>query len=136
MVFKRKSVFAYVAAGAAALGLGGCATPGSDLPAQTLYWRAQAKETIDRYKANKARSFNILYANTQTTVPALYNSEPVPDVRRRFGDDDEAGQTLAEIIERAISIQAEMYDFDSVMRSEEHTSDSSHTDISRMPSSA
>lgn len=79
-------------------------------------WRAQAKETIDRYKANKARSFNILYANTQTTVPALYNSEPVPDVRRRFGDDDEAGQTLAEIIERAISIQAEMYDFDSTMK--------------------
>ena len=32
MVFKRKSVFACVAAGVTALGLGGCATPGSDLP--------------------------------------------------------------------------------------------------------
>ena len=32
MVFKRNSVFACMAAGVTALGLGGCATPGSDLP--------------------------------------------------------------------------------------------------------
>lgn len=79
-------------------------------------WRAQADETIKRYKGSKSKSFNVLYANTQTTVPALYNSEPAPDVRRRFGDDDEAGQALAEVIERALYIQNELYDFDAVMK--------------------
>lgn len=79
-------------------------------------WRAQADETLKRYTVSKSRSFNVLYANTQTTVPALYNSEPAPDVRRRFGDDDEAGQALAEIIERALYVQCEMYDFHSVMK--------------------
>jgi len=79
-------------------------------------WRANAEETLKRYTSSKAKSFNVLYANTQTTVPALYNSEPAPDIRRRFGDDDEQGQALAEIIERAITIQAELYDFNSVMK--------------------
>ena len=57
-------------------------------------WRKKAEKAVDRYRDEKERSgrrFNILFANTQTTIPALYNSEPVPDVRRRFGDDDEDG---------------------------------------------
>jgi hypothetical protein len=79
-------------------------------------WRAQAADTLKRYTSSKSRSFNVLYANTQTTVPALYNSEPAPDVRRRFGEDDEEGQALAETIERFVSIQSELYDFNSVMK--------------------
>src|SRR5690242_6561047 len=79
-------------------------------------WRQQAEETYKRYKSSKAKTFNILYANTQTTVPALYNSEPAPDVRRRFGDDDEVGDALADVIERAITVQCELYDFDAAMK--------------------
>lgn len=47
-------------------------------------WRDDGEETLKRYSRGKTQGFNILYANTQTTVPALYNSEPSPDVRRRF----------------------------------------------------
>lgn len=79
-------------------------------------WRKDATETLERYSKSKNQTFNILYANTQTTVPALYNSEPAPDVRRRFGDDDEVGERVATLLERAISIQAHMYDFDACMK--------------------
>jgi hypothetical protein len=47
-------------------------------------WRKDAEDCLKRFSTGKAKGFNILYANTQTTVPALYNSEPSPDVRRRF----------------------------------------------------
>ena len=78
-------------------------------------WRNDAETTIRRYRTSKAGQFNILFANTQTTVPALYNSEPVPDVRRRFGDEDPDGKAVATALERGISIQAELYDFNSCM---------------------
>lgn len=78
-------------------------------------WREDAESTIKRYRKSQAGQFNILFANTQTTVPALYNSEPVPDVRRRFGDADPDGKAVATALERGISIQAELYDFNSCM---------------------
>ncbi|RWB05475.1 MAG: hypothetical protein EOQ39_22375 [Mesorhizobium sp.] len=51
--------------------------------------------------------FNILYANVETIVPAVINSPPAPDVRRRFADEDPAGKDVAEIIERAIKVQVD-----------------------------
>ena len=81
-------------------------------------WCKDAKETLDRYRyeKNRGKNYNILFANTQTTVPALYNSEPAPDIRRRFMQRDPVGDAAATILERAISIQTEMYDFDSCMQ--------------------
>lgn len=78
-------------------------------------WREDAGTTISRYSRSNPGQFNILFANTQTTIPALYNSEPVPDVRRRFGEDDPDGKNVSTALERAISIQAELYDFNSCM---------------------
>lgn len=51
--------------------------------------------------------FNILYANVETIVPAVINSPPAPDVRRRFADEDPAGKDVAELIERAIRVQVD-----------------------------
>ncbi|BCG88503.1 hypothetical protein MesoLj113c_46130 [Mesorhizobium sp. 113-3-9] len=51
--------------------------------------------------------FNILYANVETIVPAVINSPPAPDVRRRFGDADPAAKDVAEIIERSIKVQVD-----------------------------
>ncbi|RVA21358.1 hypothetical protein EN930_30810, partial [Mesorhizobium sp. M7A.F.Ca.CA.004.11.2.1] len=51
--------------------------------------------------------FNILYANVETIVPAVINSPPAPDVRRRFADEDPAGKDVAEIIERSIKVQVD-----------------------------
>lgn len=49
--------------------------------------------------------FNILFANVETIVPAVINSSPVPDIRRRFNDPDPAARVVADIMERAISVQ-------------------------------
>ena len=49
--------------------------------------------------------FNILYANVETIVPAVINSPPVPDIRRRFNDPDPAARIVADLMERAIRVQ-------------------------------
>lgn len=51
--------------------------------------------------------FNILFANVETIVPAIINSPPAPDIRRRFADEDPAAKDLAELIERAIRKQVD-----------------------------
>lgn len=79
-------------------------------------WREDAKNTIERYSKTKQHSFNMLFTNTQTVIPALYNSEPIPDCRRRFGDTDPVGKTASDMLERLLSIQSELYDFDGTMK--------------------
>ena len=54
-----------------------------------------------------AYDFNIVFSNVETIVPAIINSAPAPDVRRRFGSDDPVAKDLAEIIERAIRVQVD-----------------------------
>lgn len=49
--------------------------------------------------------YNILHSNVETIVPAIINSPPVPDIRRRFGDEDPTGKLLSDMLERVISIQ-------------------------------
>jgi len=56
-------------------------------------WRESAKVASNQFRgdagtlgdASTVPKYNILYANIQTTCPAIYNSEPAPDVRQRFG---------------------------------------------------
>jgi hypothetical protein len=82
-------------------------------------WRKRAQAAIDIYRDHKERNerrFNILYANTETIIPSLYSSIPVPDIRRRYADNDPAGKVVAQILERAISYSVDAYDFDAVMR--------------------
>lgn len=82
-------------------------------------WRGRAEKAVERYrdeKETKAKRFNILYANTQILVPSLYNSTPIPDVRRRYGDSDPTGKVAAQVLERALSYSTDAYDFDVVMR--------------------
>ena len=53
-------------------------------------WREDAKVAIKQFRTEgegqRGAKFNILYANIQTTVPAIYNSEPAADIRPRFGE--------------------------------------------------
>lgn len=83
-------------------------------------WRKAAGEARERYrgdsKNNQGKRFNILYANTQITLPAIYNSTPIPDVRRRFGDADPAGKIAAQVLERSLSYSFDAYDFGGNMR--------------------
>ena len=84
-------------------------------------WRKGAATTADLFRGNrkkdsKNRSFNIFHANVETMCPAIYNSKPVPDVRRRYSDDDPAGKVAGDLLERGLSFQIDDYDFDDVMK--------------------
>lgn len=84
-------------------------------------WREQAKKAVAIYEAQADDSthdkpaFNILHSNIEMVVPALYNSTPIPDVRRRFADADPVGKLAVDVIERALSYSADAYDFDATI---------------------
>ena len=83
-------------------------------------WCDQAKEAIRIYEGGSAEdrsgtAFNILHSNIETVVPALYNSTPVPDVRRRYGDADEMAKQAVDVIERSVSYALDQHDFDGNM---------------------
>jgi hypothetical protein len=81
-------------------------------------WRESAQKVLDIYRGEDKgeTEFNIVYSNVETLLPAIYNSTPVPDVRRRFGDRDPIAKTVADMLERAISYSLDSYDFDNTMR--------------------
>lgn len=81
-------------------------------------WRKFAEKVVKIYKGveRKKNSFNILAANTETLRPALYSSLPKPDVRRRFRDSDPIGKAVSEVMERALSVSVDHYDFDECCR--------------------
>jgi hypothetical protein len=82
------------------------------------HWRDDAQKAVEAYTgegqsqtagtgyvSDGQYDFNILFANVETIVPAVINSPPAPDIRRRFGEPDPVAKTVAEIIERAIRVQ-------------------------------
>ena len=72
--------------------------------------RSPREDAITRY--------NILWANVQTRLPALYARNPKPVVERRYKDRDPVGRTAAEVLERSIEYTLEhCNDFYYVMRS-------------------
>lgn len=80
-------------------------------------WRESGTDLYKRYRAGKkaADSFNILWSNTETLKPAVYNSTPQPDVRRRFRDADPLGKAVADVTERALSYLIDTQDFDDTL---------------------
>ena len=75
--------------------------PDSPTPEVAQYWRGQlddarkrelkyrksARPVVKIYETEdcRANSFNILYANTETLLPAVYNQSPKPVVKRKQG---------------------------------------------------
>ncbi|MCZ7488531.1 hypothetical protein [Rhizobium rhizogenes] len=72
--------------------------------ATKAYTNEEKAETSER-TLGKRYDFNILFSNVETIVPAVINSSPVPDIRRRFNDPDPAARVVSDILERAISVQ-------------------------------
>lgn len=73
-------------------------------------------------EADTCTPFNVLYSNTETLAPALYNNLPRPVVQRRFKDDDPVGKEASEVVKRMLeylldSNDQDYSDFDSMMRS-------------------
>ena len=67
-------------------------------------WRKDAKRLVEMFECERRREtlYNILYANTETMSPALYNTTPRPDVRRRFKDDDEVARAGGLVLQRVL----------------------------------
>ena len=81
-------------------------------------WRKTAKSTIDRYRGRnrKKNSFNILWSNTETLMPAVYNSLPQPNVRRRFKDADPVGKAVSDILSRSLEFSVDIEQFDTAIK--------------------
>jgi regulator of protease activity HflC (stomatin/prohibitin superfamily) len=76
-------------------------------------YRDDEKETI---RAGKTR-FNILWSNVQTLKAATFSRMPMPDVSRRFKDNDPVGRVAALILERALEYEVKHHaDFGASIR--------------------
>lgn len=74
-------------------------------------WRTEAEKVVRRYRAEERKKDRVavLWSNTETLRPAIYNSRPSPDVRRRFRDADPVGKAVSEVLERSLTV---MVDYD------------------------
>ena len=68
-------------------------------------WRKNANDIVKLYRTEtrKKSSFNILRSNINTLRPAIYNSQPVPDIRRRWNSSGELPKLASDALERTIS---------------------------------
>lgn len=85
-------------------------------------WRKRGDKVYKLYRSEekeadeKKRSFNILYPNTETLKTAVYNSMAVPDIRRRYDQDDPNAKAVADTLEKAISYELDTGDAHSVLK--------------------
>ena len=92
-------------------------------------WRDDAKSVVDIYRGEdvaatavgsdgqkmRRNTFNILWSNIETLKPAIYNKTPVPNVQRRFKDEDQLGKAVAQVLERSLEFMVDASDFDRPM---------------------
>jgi len=88
-------------------------------------WVDRAKKIIKRYRDERQvmddnfdqKKFNILWSNVRTMLPAIYARKPKAQVERRYKDADPVGRTAAQIMERALQYEIDVYpEFDAAMR--------------------
>ena len=72
-------------------------------------WLKDAEMAEAAYSLNdtygRTPDFNIIYSNTETIVPAVFNSMPVPDIRERHRQGDKVARVAADILENVVSVQ-------------------------------
>ena len=85
-------------------------------------FRKEADEILKIYHGKRPDEdqFNILYSNTETLAPALYNSTPRPVVKRRFDDADPLAKAASAVAQRLLRYHlddglAEYATFDSLL---------------------
>lgn len=104
---------------------------------QVVYWLKEIsdakkrekdfrKEGVKTTKIYEGRSkekteYNILFSNTDTLAPALYNTTPRPVVQRRFKDEDILGKDAAQVSQRMLEFmidngEQQYSTFDDLMR--------------------
>ena len=108
--------------------------PSTDQKAQNLYkhwdnqisdalkrekkYREKGRKYVEIYEGRKSDEvpFAILYSNTETLLPAVYNSKPIPLVSRRFKDADPVGKAVSEVSNRILKflLDTESQDYDNL----------------------
>jgi hypothetical protein len=63
-------------------------------------------------KTPEETPFAILYSNTETLIPAVYNQKPIPVVQRRFKDPDPNGRAVSEVSTRSLKFLLDTEDKD------------------------
>ena len=86
-------------------------------------WDSRVEKLLKKYRddgrvgKDSGTKFNILWANVNTLVPAVFAKLPKPDVSRRFRDNDPVGRVASLILERALEYETEHYpDYYATMR--------------------
>jgi hypothetical protein len=86
-------------------------------------WAKRGKKIVRRYRderqgySDNAKRYNILWANVQTMLPALYGTTPKAQVARRFKDKDPVARTAGQILERALQYELDHKgDFDHAIK--------------------
>ncbi len=82
-------------------------------------WLDEAAEAVCAYTGEGDKSdtgssavkydFNILFSNVETIVPAIINSPPAPDIRRRFDTRDEAARQFCGLAFGDIAVRDEAF---------------------------
>lgn len=85
-------------------------------------YRETGRQYVEIYEARKSDDvpFAILYSNTETLLPAVYNAKPIPIINRRFRDADPLGKAVSEVgtrlLKYLIDVESKDYDnFDDLM---------------------
>lgn len=67
-------------------------------------FRKEGHRIVELFEGTKKREFqfNILFSNTETMLPALYNNVPRPIVQRRFKDEDPVGKLASTAAQRTL----------------------------------
>lgn len=86
-------------------------------------WTERSKKIVKRYKDDrrgpadeKRTKYNILWSNLQVLMPAVYARNPVPEVERRFKDEDPVGREASEVLERCLDYCIKTQSFKGIMR--------------------
>lgn len=69
-------------------------------------WWERGDEVISAYRGEHGSGwerFNILWANTEVLKPAVYSHIPVPEVHRRYLENDPVGEAMAMVMERTLT---------------------------------
>jgi len=76
-------------------------------------WESRVEKIIKRYRDEKREGtgakFNVLWSNVQTLKAATFSRMPMPDVSRRFKDQDAVGRVASLMLERALEFEVQHY---------------------------
>lgn len=74
-------------------------------------WQRKVEKILKRYRDDErseqteSARFNVLWSNVQTLKAATFARTPMPDVSRRFKDNDPVGRVAALLLERTLEFQ-------------------------------